>query len=97
MPIEYVPEFDEAGNHIGGYTERVPDLPVKEEPDCYSCNGSGCPQCAPAATVAEAQSFPLPDAWAESWGGGYSSEPPFPVGGHAPSDDSFPIFEFPPT
>lgn len=22
-----------------------PEMPVKEEPDCYSCNDSGCPDC----------------------------------------------------
>ncbi|MFE5037147.1 hypothetical protein [Streptomyces sp. NPDC056683] len=78
MPIEYVPEFDDAGNHVGGYTESVPDMPVKEEPDCYACNDAGCPACDGSQV---ARSEPVTDAdWPRSagtWGGGYSDEPPF--------------------
>ncbi|MDX3672697.1 hypothetical protein [Streptomyces europaeiscabiei] len=47
MPIEYVPEFDQDGNHIGGYTQSVPETYVKEEPDCYTCDDSGCGDCDP--------------------------------------------------
>lgn len=34
-PIEY-PEDD---------YDHGPEIPTKEEPDCYSCNDGGCPDC----------------------------------------------------
>ncbi|MBP5926675.1 hypothetical protein F3K32_42470 [Streptomyces sp. LBUM 1483] len=77
MPIEYVHEFDEAGNHIGGYTQSVPDMYVKEEPDCYSCNDSGCGECDPTRVSLTKTPSAAPGPRG-GWGGvGYSDEPPF--------------------
>jgi hypothetical protein len=56
--IEYVPDYDADGNDLGGYTETVPDMPVKEEPDCHACNDSGCPACEP--TTAELRTLERP-------------------------------------
>lgn len=41
MGVEYVHVYDESGNDAGGYTERVPDLPVIEEPDEDMACGEG--------------------------------------------------------
>jgi len=71
MPIEYVPVLDEDGNDVGGYTESVPEMPVKEEPDCYACNDNGCPGC--DASIPDPLA-PWPDT---EPAGGYSDEPPY--------------------
>jgi hypothetical protein len=80
VPIQYVPEFNDAGNHIGGYTESVPETYVKEEPDCYDCNDTGCPEC-DGSQVHRTKTLTLTAAgWprtAGTWSGGCSTEPPF--------------------
>jgi hypothetical protein len=78
MPIEYVPVLDENGDDVGGYTESVPDVHVKEEPDCYACNDGGCPQC-DGSQIDQTQTITLTDGWPKTQGswGGYSTESPF--------------------
>jgi hypothetical protein len=87
MPIEVVHEYDREGNETGWYTQSVPDVYVKEEPDCYDCTDAGCPECQGGPTPPPATATPgaenIVDPWgpvpAGSWGSdvGYSEEPPF--------------------
>ncbi|GAA2732352.1 hypothetical protein [Streptomyces nogalater] len=86
MPIEYVPEFDEDGNHVDGYIESVPEY-VKEEPDCYACNDAGCPLCDGTDSA--------PSAPAQASGEGYSDVPPFGPEQIVPRDDDA-LDRFPP-
>jgi hypothetical protein len=74
MPIEYVPVLDENGDDVGGYTESVPDMYVKEEPDCFSCHDVGCPDCDGSAPI------DLPQATTKEVdpvSTGWSTVPPF--------------------
>lgn len=78
MPIEYVPVLDEDGNDVAGYTQSVPDVYVKEEPDCFACSDSGCKEC-DGSQVDRSQTVTLAEPWPPTggWGGGYSDESPF--------------------
>lgn len=73
MSIVYVPDFDGDGNDLGGYTETVPDTSVKEEPDCYDCNDTGCPACIPT----EAELRKLERTPWRTTDTSFSNEPPF--------------------
>lgn len=69
----YVPVLDEHGEDVGGYTESVPEVHVKEEPDCYACCDRGCKQCDPSMS-SDAPSFIFTGEWPES---GFGDEAPF--------------------
>lgn len=76
MTIEYVPDFDEGGSDLGGYTETVPDSYAKEEPDCYACNDAGCSDCDPIGPAGRPGALPeaAPESLAHSNGSGWGRQ-----------------------
>lgn len=46
-PEETVPVDDDHDDWFEDYCDDWDQYPVKEEPDCYSCNDNGCRDCNP--------------------------------------------------
>lgn len=76
MPIEVVHEYGGDGEYLGWYTESAPERYVKEEPDCYECNDTGCPACDGSKTSTASLQGLDRAVDSDGWGG-YSDVSPF--------------------